>query len=210
MGAGRLRSAATAVVATLGVTLLLSASVAPPKPQTPEISGSEILLTVNPNQSSVHWTVDTTFHQVHGTFSLKSGDVHFNPQTGRASGEIIVDATTGKSGNNSRDSRMHKEILETPKYPDAVFRPTQLDGRIALSGPSDANLHGVFSLHGTNHDLVAPIHAELTGDRWKGTTHFEVPYVTWGIKDPSNFLLKVKHTVNVELQLSGEVQPPAK
>ncbi len=44
------------------------------------------------------------------------------------------------------------------------------------------------------------------GDRWRGTGKFEVPYVKWGIKDPSNFLLKVKPVVNVELEMSGEVR----
>jgi polyisoprenoid-binding protein YceI len=195
-------------LATLSFTLLLSAAMAPPRLQPPDVSSSEILLTVDPAQSTVHWSVDSSLHLVHGTFALKSGALHFNPETGRAGGEIVVYATSGESGNDSRDARMRKEVLESAKYPDVIFRPTQLDGHLATSGASDARLHGVFSIHGADHDLVAPVHAELTGDRWKGTTQFEVPYVTWGIKDPSNFLLKVKHVVNVDLELSGKVQMP--
>jgi polyisoprenoid-binding protein YceI len=195
-------------LATLSFTLLLSASMAPPRLQAPDVSSSEILLTVDPTHSTVHWSVDSSLHLVHGAFALKSGALHFNPETGRAGGEIVVYATSGESGNDSRDARMHKEILESAKYPDVIFRPTQLDGHLAASGASDAKLHGVFSIHGADHDLIASVHAELTDDRWKGTAQFEVPYVTWGIKDPSNFLLKVKHVVNVDLELSGQVQAP--
>ena len=206
----RTRSIAVLTVVTLGCAVLLAASVAPPQPQpqTPEVAASEIFLTVNPAQSTVHWTVEGSLHTVHGTFALKNGSLHFDPETGRAGGEILVNATSGQSGNNSRDARMHKEILETGKYPDAVFKPTQIDGKVAASGASDATLHGVFSIHGADHDLIAPVHTELSGDHWKGTTKFEVPYVKWGIKDPSNFLLKVKHVVNVELELSGDVTEP--
>jgi polyisoprenoid-binding protein YceI len=204
----RLKSATIGALATLAGALLLSASATPPRPQTSGTAVSEIILTVNPAQSTVHWSVDSSLHLVHGTFALKNGTLHFDPETGRAGGEIVVYATSGESGNDSRDARMHKEILETAKYPDVIFRPTQLDGHVAASGSSDTKLHGVFSIHGAEHDLVAPIHAELTGDHWKGTTQFEVPYVQWGIKDPSNFLLKVKHVVHVELELSGEVKTP--
>jgi polyisoprenoid-binding protein YceI len=195
-------------LATLSFTLLLSASMAPHRLQAPDVSSSEILLTVDPAHSTVHWSVDSSLHLVHGAFALKRGALHFNPETGRAGGEIVVYATSGESGNDSRDARMHKEILESAKYPDVIFRPTQLDGHLAASGASDAKLHGVFSIHGADHDLIASVHAELTDDRWKGTAQFEVPYVTWGIKDPSNFLLKVKHVVNVDLELSGQVQAP--
>jgi hypothetical protein len=174
----------------LGCALLLSASAPLPQAQTSKAAIPEIILTVNPAQSTVHWSVDSSLHLVHGTFALKSGALHF------------------ESGNASRDARMHKEILESTKYPDLIFQPTQIDGHIAVSGASDAKLHGVFSIHGADHDLIAAVHAELTGNHWKGTTQFEVPYVRWGIKDPSNFLLKVKHVVSVELELSGEVKAP--
>jgi len=167
---------------------------------------SEVNLVLDPAQCKVHWTVDSSLHTVHGTFNLKSGAVHFDPETGKAGGEIVVLATSGESGNDKRDARMHKEILETAKYPDAVFHPSQVEGKFLPSGISDVRLHGIFSIHGTDHELVAPVHAELAGDRWKGNAKFEVPYVAWGIKDPSNFFLKVKKIVNVEIEMSGDAK----
>jgi polyisoprenoid-binding protein YceI len=200
------RSLAIGALQILGLALFLSAATAPPRQQAAQAPASEVVLVLDPEQSKVHWTVDSTVHTVHGTFNLKGGTVHFDPETGRAGGEIAVYATSGESGNGSRDARMHKEILETAKYPDVIFRATQIEGKVAPSGLSDVKLHGVFSIHGADHDLVALVHAELNGDHWKGTGKFEVPYVTWGIKDPSNFILKVKKIVNVDLEMSGQVK----
>jgi len=166
---------------------------------------SEIVLTLDPAQSKVHWTVDSALHTVHGTFALKSGTIHFDPVSGRAGGEIIVYAPSGQSGNGSRDKRMQREILETAKYPDVIFRPAQVEGAVSRTGASDVKLSGTFSIHGADHNLTAQVHVELAGDRWSGTTRFQVPYVQWGIKDPSNFLLKVQPVVNVELEMTGTV-----
>ena len=196
-----------AVLLTIGLAIFLSAAVAPPRVQPTAPSTSEVALTLDPAQSKVHYTVETTLHAVHGTFNLKSGSIHFDPATGKAGGEIVVFANSGESGNDSRDKRMHKEILETAKYPEVVFHPTQVEGNVASSGPSDVKLHGIFSIHGSDHELTAMVHAELAGDHWTGTGKFEIPYVTWGIKDPSNFFLKVKHVVNVELAMSGTAKP---
>jgi polyisoprenoid-binding protein YceI len=151
----------------------------------------------------VHYTVDTTLHTVHGTFNLKSGNVHLDPNSGKASGEIIVFATSGDSGNTSRDERMHKEILQTQQYPDAVFRPTQVEGKVSRTGASDVQLHGVILLHGQEHEMVSAVHADLAADHWTGTGKFDVPYIQWGIKDPSNWLLKVKPVVHVEVEMAG-------
>jgi polyisoprenoid-binding protein YceI len=193
-------------LAVFSLALFLSAAAPLPQPQATQAAVSEIVLTLDPAQSRVHWTVDSTLHRVHGTFALKSGTVHFDPETGKAGGEIVVFAPSGQSGNSSRDRRMHKEILETAKYPDVIFRPTRVEGKVDQSGGSDVKLGGVFSIHGADHDLTALVHAELTGDRWRGTSKFEVPYVKWGIKNPSNFLLRVKPVVNVELEMSGEIK----
>jgi polyisoprenoid-binding protein YceI len=203
----RTRSLGAPVLFIAGLAIFLSAATVPPHVPSTPTSKSEIALTLDPAQCKVHYTLETTLHTVHGTFNLKSGSIHFDPATGKAGGEIVVVATSGESGNESRDKRMHKEILETAKYPDLIFSPTEVDGKVASSGPSDVKLHGILSIHGTDHELTAPVHAELAGNHWKGTSDFEVPYVTWGIKDPSNFFLKVKHVVNVELEVSGTAKP---
>jgi polyisoprenoid-binding protein YceI len=177
-----------------------------PAPPAGTASNNEIQLTLEPTQSQVHWTVDSTLHTVHGTLNLKGGVLHFDPQTGKASGEIIVFSTSGESGNSSRDARMHKEILESPKFPEVIFRPTQIEGSIRLAGPSDLKLHGTLTLHGADHPLTAQVHATLSPDHWTATAAFDVPYIAWGLKDPSNFLLRVKPVVNVNLELSGFLQ----
>jgi len=61
---------------------------------------------------------------------------------------------------------------------------------------------GIITLHGTDHDLLRTF-IEFAGDPWKGTPSLTSPYTKWSIKDPSNFLLKVKPVVNVELELAG-------
>ena len=173
-----------------------------------QIASPEIVLTLDPAQSSVHWTVDSTLHTVHGTFGLTRGMVQFDPKTGKASGEIVVSAQSGESGDRSRDARTHKEILESAKYPEVIFRPTQIEGSVARSGASDVKLHGMFSIHGSDHDLAAMVHVEMSRDRWKGSCTFEVPYIAWGIKNPSNFLLKVKPVVSVEMGTAGTIRAP--
>jgi polyisoprenoid-binding protein YceI len=176
--------------------------------QTDPATPSEVVLTLDPAQSQLHWNVDSTLHMVHGTFTLKSGTVRLNPETGKADGEIVVSAPSGESGNGGRDKRMHKEILETAKYPEVIFRPTHIEGRVSRSGISDVRLSGIFSIHGADHELTSQLHAELIGDHWTSTSKFEVPYVQWGIKDPSNLFLKVKPVVHVELEMSGEIKSP--
>src|ERR1700686_3229903 len=173
-------------------------------------AAAQLVLSVDPAKSTVHWSVESSLHTVHGTFHVKRGTLSVDPATGKASGEIVVDATSGESGNDGRDRRMHKEILESARYSEVVFRPDRADGTIAAQGNSSLKLHGIFSLHGADHELSVPTQATLREDQWKGTAAFEVPYIEWGLKNPSNFLLKVKPVVEVELDLAGSVRGEAR
>jgi polyisoprenoid-binding protein YceI len=189
--------------AAVGVAIGVMAALLSAAPRPPQAATLPVALTFDPAQSKAHITVDATMHTVHGTFNVKSGSIQFDPHTGKADGMIVIAATSGDTGNSSRDERMHKEILETWKFGEATFRPTQMDGQISLTAASDFKVKGVLNLHGGDHDVTAAVHAEFAGDRWKGTAKFDVPYVAWGIKDPSNFLLKVKPVVHVELDMAG-------
>jgi len=200
------KAVVVAIGTVCGTTIFLLALAAWSSPQAPPTTAQEVVLVLDPAQCKVHFTVDATLHTVHGTFNLKSGTVQFDTESGKAGGEIVVYATSGDSGNSSRDARMHKEILETRKYPDAVFRPSHVEGKVARTGAWDVRLRGVISLHGYEHEIVVPVHAELAADHWTGKAKFDVPYIEWGMKDPSNWLLKVKPVVNVEVELAGSAK----
>jgi polyisoprenoid-binding protein YceI len=154
----------------------------------------------------LRWTLGSTLHTVHGTFALKRGEVSFDPSSGNASGEIVADAASGESGNESRDKKMHREILESGRYSDIVFRPSRVEGKVSAGGTSSVQLHGVFVLHGAQHELSVPIQTELSGNHWRGSAKFSIPYIQWGLKSPNTFLLKADPAVEIELEMSGTLQ----
>ncbi len=69
---------------------------------------AEYQLHLAPESTQVKWTLGDVLHTVHGTFQLRRGEMIFDNETGKASGEIVVDVTSGESGNGARDGRMHK------------------------------------------------------------------------------------------------------
>jgi len=154
-------------------------------------------------QTSIDWTLGDVLHTVNGQFSLKSGVVHFDPGSNAVSGLIVVDATSGNSGNGSRDHKMHREVLESDRYPEITFRPDRVAGKVLAQGTSNVEVHGMFDIHGGAHELSVPAQVELEPDHWTLTVHFDVPYVKWGLKDPSTFILKVEKTVAINLHASG-------
>ncbi len=188
---------------TLVAAVLLSAM---PRHVAPQAAESELTLKVDGSKSSVHWVLETTLHTVHGTFAAKGGTLRVELPTGKVQGEIVVLATSGDSGNGARDRRMHREVLESERFPDVLFRPERVEGKLATQGASELQLHGKLELHGHEHELIIPVHAQLSGDHWSGNAKFNIPFVDWGLKDPSNFLLKVKHEVEIELELKGSLE----
>lgn len=177
-----------------------------PQHAAPQTAASQLVLTVDPAQSSVQWTLDSSLHTVHGTFALKSGSLQIDPATGRASGEIVVDAASGESGNDGRDRKMHREVLESGRFGEIIFRPGSFSGKLERQGNSTVQVHGIFVLHGGEHELSAPVQANLSGDHWTCSAKFSVPFIEWGLKNPSTWLLKVDHSVSIELELKGTVQ----
>ncbi|HYL68742.1 MAG TPA: YceI family protein [Candidatus Limnocylindria bacterium] len=166
----------------------------------------ETVVHLDPAQTKVEFSVGSTLHNVHGTFKLRSGEVRFDPGSGKATGAIVVAATSGDTANDGRDKKMHEKVLESDKFPEIVFTPSRVRGKIALQGSSEVEVSGVFRLHGQEHDLTMTMAVEpRAGNQIQATTHFGVPYVKWGLKSPSTFLLKVDDTVDVEIHAAGQM-----
>ena len=90
---------------------------------------------LDPEQTSVKFTLGDVLHTVRGTFKVKQGQLQMEPD-GKVSGQILVDATSGNSGSAMRDRKMHKEVLESGRFPEISFRPDRIEGSVANSGQS--------------------------------------------------------------------------
>src|SRR5207237_6066523 len=89
-------------------------------------AAQEIVFKLDPRRSQVEFTLGATLHTVHGQLAFKQGTVRFNRATGHSEGVLVVDATTANTGNTGRDNKMHRQILESQKYPEIIFRPQQV------------------------------------------------------------------------------------
>ena len=161
--------------------------------------------TVVPDQSKVDFLLGGNTHHVQGVFHVQSGSIEFDPDSGKISGSVIVDAGSGNSGEASRDKKMNTDVLDTAHFAQVTFTPSSYQGTIAPSGDSTIQVAGIFTLHGTPHDLTVPMQIHVEGANLTAKGHFTVPYVKWGLKDPSIFILKVAKEVNIDLMLSGHL-----
>jgi polyisoprenoid-binding protein YceI len=152
---------------------------------------------IDPAQTRVEFTLGSTLHTIHGTFHLTRGDLRFDPATGQASGELTVDAGSGESGSGARDKRMNHSILESPQFPEIVFRPDRVEGTVVPQGKSQVQLHGTFLLHGQTHEMAFPLTVEAHEGQYTATATFSIPYVKWGLKNPSTLFLRVNDTVDI-------------
>jgi polyisoprenoid-binding protein YceI len=164
------------------------------------LAAQETALEIDPARTEVGFTLPDVLHTVHGKFTLKRGTIRFDPATGKASGEVVVDAASGSSGSAARDRRMHQNILESAKYPEIVFRPDRVQGKVEPQGTSQVQLHGIFTIHGAPHEIVMPVQVDAAGGQYTAAAHFAIPYVHWGLKNPSTFLLRVSDKVDIDIK----------
>jgi polyisoprenoid-binding protein YceI len=160
-------------------------------------------LQLDPSHTTVKFTLGDVLHTVHGNFQLKQGALEFEPSTGKLTGEIVVDAKSGDSGSGMRDRKMHKEVLESERYPEISFRPDRVEGLVAEAGKSSVKIHGFFRIHGVDHEITVPAEVEMSADHWSATVHFTVPYEKWGMRNPSTLFLRVSDSVEIDLTGSG-------
>ena len=166
-------------------------------------------ITLDPAQTKVSWTLGDVLHTVEGTFKLKSGNIVFDPKTGDASGQIVVDAKSGESGNDKRDAKMQKEVLESSRYPEITFLPKHVTGNVPTQGSSALQVQGIFRIHGGDHEMTLSFAVQAEGSRATATTKFVVPYEAWGMKNPSVMFLKVENKVEISISAVGTVSTAA-
>lgn len=179
----------------VGLTLTAAETLAP--------SLQEVTIGVDPSKSNVQFTLGATLHTVHGTFNVKGGTVHLDAASGKASGQVVVDVKSGNTGVEARDRQMHNRVLESDRFPQAVFLPDRVSGLAPLEGEHQVVVHGTLRIHGQEHEVTFPAKVTVQDGRVTATAKFVMPYVNWGMKDPSTFVLRVSDKVTLEMNFAG-------
>lgn len=170
------------------------------------VHAEQRVLALDPQASKVSFTLKATGHMVEGGLALKSGRIAFDPATGAASGEIAIDLASAQTGNKTRDQKLHDEVFETKKHPLAVFRAEKIRGAVPTSGTGNVTLDGTLSLHGSDHKVSLPAKIEVQDGQVKADTQFQIPYVEWGLTDPSVAMLRVAKVVTVKVRAEGTLE----
>jgi polyisoprenoid-binding protein YceI len=160
---------------------------------------------VNPDASEVKMTLNTTHEVVIGTFHIQSGSIEFDRKNSKMAGSVVVLASSGKTGKDSRDKKMYRDILQIEQHATISFEPKTYAGAIASSGQSTIQVTGIFTLLGTPHEITIPMLVHLDGTNATAKAHFVVPYVQWGLKNPSFLIWKADNDVAIDLNLVGAI-----
>jgi len=168
-------------------------------------ASQQIPVKLDTKATQINFMLGAVLHSVHGIFHLTEGEFWFDPSSNRAGGELSVDAKSGESGNRSRDSRMATHVLQANQYPLISFVPDRIDGKAATSGHSEFSLHGTLSVHGSAHELAMNVKSDIETDKLNAIAGFNIPYVQWGMKNPSTLMLRVEQTVHIEIRAVGRI-----
>ena len=160
-------------------------------------------LVLDPAATEISFTLGATLHTVHGKFALAAGELTFDPDTGAASGEIRVDARSGNTGIDRRDRVMHEEVLDSAHHALLVLRPERIEVKRRSADALAGTLFGSCEVRGASHPLALAFEGTRSDGRARVTVTFDVPWVAWGLPNPSNALLSVDDTLAVSVSAAG-------
>lgn len=135
-------------------------------------TGEALLLTIDPRHSSALYRVREQFVNVQvpvdavGTTQSVSGTVAINADGSviQESTSISVNLATLRSDQSRRDNFIKNNTLQTQRYPEARFVPTDVKGLpfpLPHEGSADVTIAGLMTIR----DVTRPV-------QWQGTAHF--------------------------------------
>lgn len=158
-------------------------------------------LTFDPATTAIAYTLTGWPHTTQGTFKLKRGVIRVDPATGNMDGVIVIDAASGNSGHSVRDWRMKNSILDVARYPDITFKPQQVVSHGTPNGEFPVVVRGIMILHGAEHPFTVDATVRRHGDTVTIHSDFAIPYVAWGLENPTVLFFTV--ATKVDLQVSA-------
>lgn len=178
----------------------------------PTPAASDWLVLEPGGEGAVAFTLGATLHEVEGTLGPVGGRIRFDPRGGEAGGTLVVDTRSARTGNGTRDRKMHEEVLASETHPEARYRVQRLEVLERSEDRARVRLAGELALREARRPLAfeatvrraeAPDDPDAPGQPVVIEAAFPLRYVDWGLPDVSNFVLRVDDTVQVRLDLRG-------
>jgi polyisoprenoid-binding protein YceI len=120
-------------------------------------------------------------------------------------GEITVDMRTVKSDQSRRDEYFTGDLMETGRYPNAVFtltQPVDLGAEFTSSGPVTVDATGTLTVKDVTREVTFPLTAVRDGDTIGVSGAVPVTFTDFGIEPPSfGDFVKVDPTGRIEFLL---------
>ena len=176
-----------------------------------------LALHLDPEKTRIEWSVGSLLSKLHGNFKLNGGEVIADPKTGVAQGEIEIDAGSGavqsgkfvdgkQTDDATRTAKWQKDVLNSGKYPAIIFHPTSIQGLKEGDGEQTVDAKGTVTLAGMDHPIELTLKLNVKGHDVTAESHFVVPYVKWGLKNPSSGFTRYDNGVHVDIAAVGTLQ----
>lgn len=164
----------------------------------------------DPASTKIHFRVSSLLRDVRGSFPLKGGALAVDPDSTLAQGELLVDATAGKTANRADQPIMEDQVLETKRYPAIFFHAEHVRGQVPLKdGSSDVMADGILNIHGADHPFQMRVHLVRQGDTLTATSKFSIPYADWGMRVPVRSVFRLSRTADVDVAAKASIHTVA-
>jgi polyisoprenoid-binding protein YceI len=104
------------------------------------------------------------------------------------------------------EQQMHKEVLETEKYPEIIFETSRVAATKTGDGEYRADISGTLKLHGVSKSHTMTANLSVKGGTLRATGSFPLRQTDYGIKLVSALAgaLKVKNEVKFEFDIQAK------
>jgi len=96
-------------------------------------------------------------------------------------------------------------VLEPEKYPEIVFKSTEVKGKPLGNGQYDLKIRGDLTLHGVTRQIVIPAKVTLAGNNLRAVGEFSIDRSDFKVKATSAFhgMVRVRNKVKFEFDILG-------
>ncbi|QQR91147.1 MAG: YceI family protein [Myxococcales bacterium] len=171
--------------------------------------------------SRIQFVSDAPLETITGVTSHVNGHIIGDPgQLSSVKGKVSAQVKSIKTGIDLRDEHLRSDSwLDAKKYPKATFEVKKVTGAKAIKPNKSikAKVHGVFTLHGVSHPVVAdtsvrwvPLTEEMKkipgmeGDVLMIQGSFKIKLTDYKVSVPTIVQLKVSDEIEVNVNLRAQ------